>query len=53
MEPLIECDDDYWNTGDPETDFKQPPGKPSKVAYFNCFCRMMQIMAFAYRTIVR
>ncbi|KAI0656643.1 fungal-specific transcription factor domain-containing protein [Cubamyces menziesii] len=51
VEPLIECDDEYWNTGDPETDFKQPPGKPSKVAYFNCFCRMMQIMAFASRTI--
>ncbi|KAI0324843.1 hypothetical protein GY45DRAFT_1391050, partial [Cubamyces sp. BRFM 1775] len=51
VEPLIECDDEYWNTGDPETDFKQPPGKPSKIAYFNCFCRLMQIMAFASRTI--
>ena len=48
-----ECDDEYWTNPDPEQAFKQPPGKPSKVAFFNCFVRLHQILAFAMRTIVR
>ncbi|CDO74319.1 hypothetical protein BN946_scf184449.g4 [Trametes cinnabarina] len=51
VEPLAECDDEYWFTGDPETDFKQPPGKPSRIAYMNCLARLLQILAFASRTI--
>ncbi|KIP05402.1 hypothetical protein PHLGIDRAFT_60579, partial [Phlebiopsis gigantea 11061_1 CR5-6] len=51
LEMPIECDDEYWVTGDPDTAFKQPPGKPSVVASFNCLLRLNQILAFALRTI--
>ncbi|KAI0644476.1 fungal-specific transcription factor domain-containing protein [Trametes meyenii] len=46
-----ECDDEYWDANDPNMPFKQPPGKPSKVSFLNCFNRLMQILAFASRTI--
>lgn len=49
----IECDDEYWTHPDPEKRFKQPPGKPSTITFFNCLCRLNQILAFALRTIVR
>ena len=48
-----ECDDEYWAHADPELAFNQPPGRPSKVAFFNCYVRLHQILAFAMRTIVR
>ena len=48
----IECDDEYWTNEDPTQAWKQPPGKPSVVAYFNCILRLNQILAFALRTIV-
>ncbi len=47
-----ECDDEYWTASEPELAFKQPPGKPSKIAFFNCYVRLHQILAFAMRTIV-
>ncbi|OBZ66208.1 hypothetical protein A0H81_13860 [Grifola frondosa] len=47
----LECDDEYWENPDPSLAFKQPPGKPSKVTYFNCGLRLNQILAFALRTI--
>ncbi|KAI0950725.1 hypothetical protein AcW1_007961 [Taiwanofungus camphoratus] len=47
----IECDDEYWTHSDPDLAFKQPPGKPSIVTFFNCFLRLNQILAFALRTI--
>ncbi|KAI0326454.1 hypothetical protein GY45DRAFT_1258946 [Cubamyces sp. BRFM 1775] len=47
----IECDDEYWTHPDPEQAFKQPPGKPSTVTFFNCYIRLHQILAFALRTI--
>ncbi|KAI0649560.1 fungal-specific transcription factor domain-containing protein [Trametes meyenii] len=46
-----ECDDEYWTHPDPAQAFKQPPGKPSAVAFFNCYIRLHQILAFALRTI--
>ncbi|PIL26803.1 transcription factor [Ganoderma sinense ZZ0214-1] len=46
-----ECDDEHWAHADAELAFKQPPGRPSKVAFFNCFVRLHQILAFAMRTI--
>ncbi|TBU65203.1 fungal-specific transcription factor domain-containing protein [Dichomitus squalens] len=46
-----ECDDEYWTNPDPELAFKQSPGQPSKVAFFNCALRLHQILAFAMRTI--
>ncbi|KAH9894867.1 fungal-specific transcription factor domain-containing protein [Cubamyces lactineus] len=51
VDPLIECDDEYWDTGNPETDFKQPEGKPSKITFLNCFNRLLQISAFCSRTL--
>jgi hypothetical protein len=48
----IACDDEYWLHPDPEKAFKQPDGKPSKVAYFNLQLRLSQIHAYALRTIV-
>ncbi|KAI0768787.1 fungal-specific transcription factor domain-containing protein [Trametes elegans] len=51
VDPCIEVDDEYWFTGDPETDFKQPPGKPSQVTFLNTFNSLLQITAFASRTI--
>ncbi|KAI0666620.1 fungal-specific transcription factor domain-containing protein [Trametes maxima] len=46
-----ECDDEYWDGDDPITPFKQPPGKPSTLSFLNCLNRLMQILAFASRTI--
>ncbi|KAF9050240.1 fungal-specific transcription factor domain-containing protein [Panaeolus papilionaceus] len=42
----VECDDEYWDKG-----FRQPPDKPSTITYFNCYLRLMDIMAYAMRLI--
>ena len=47
LDLLIECDDEYWPSG-----FKQPPGEPSTISYFNSYIRLMDIMACAMRLIV-
>ncbi|ORY27181.1 hypothetical protein BCR39DRAFT_445399, partial [Naematelia encephala] len=48
----IAVDDEYWDTGDPETDFKQPPdaGVP-KVAAFIHTLKLDHIIGAALRTI--
>ncbi|KIY46562.1 hypothetical protein FISHEDRAFT_47082 [Fistulina hepatica ATCC 64428] len=46
-----ECDDEYWDTGDPSTSFKQPPGKPSQMAYMTCLAQLSEILAFALRNL--
>ncbi|KAI0666613.1 fungal-specific transcription factor domain-containing protein [Trametes maxima] len=51
VDPVEECDDEYWVTDDPDAAFKQPPGKPSKMSFINCLNRLTQILAFASRTI--
>ena len=48
----IDCDDEYWVNDDPELAFKQPPGKPSKITFFNLLLRLKGLHAFAMRTIV-
>ncbi|EKM58714.1 uncharacterized protein PHACADRAFT_193830 [Phanerochaete carnosa HHB-10118-sp] len=45
----IECDDEYWEMDDPQLAFKQPPGKPSYTASFNCMIRLMHIHAYCLR----
>ncbi|KAF6764452.1 fungal-specific transcription factor domain-containing protein [Ephemerocybe angulata] len=45
----IECDDEYWETGDPSTDFKQPAGKPSKMAYYTSLMKLTEIYCQARR----
>ncbi|KAK0466102.1 fungal-specific transcription factor domain-containing protein [Desarmillaria tabescens] len=46
-----ECDDEYWEHPDPQQAFKQPPGKPSKVSYFNCALRLTRLIMICMRTI--
>ncbi|KXN91050.1 hypothetical protein AN958_03117 [Leucoagaricus sp. SymC.cos] len=47
----IECDDEYWECEDPEQNWKQPPGKPSRVTVFNAHLRLCEILAFTLRTL--
>ncbi|KAF4563342.1 hypothetical protein EYR36_003785 [Pleurotus pulmonarius] len=47
----LEVDDEYWENEDPSLAFKQPPDKPSKVAFFNSWAKLSQIIAFATKTI--
>lgn len=48
----VECDDEYWTSPDPDQAFRQPEGKPSTVCYFTLYLKLIQIHAFALRTIV-
>ena len=52
VDPMTEVDDEYWSSPDPALAFKQPPGKPSKIAFANHLMRIFKILAFASRTIV-
>ncbi|KAI0666880.1 fungal-specific transcription factor domain-containing protein [Trametes maxima] len=51
LPPPTEVDDEYWLSDDPEKEFKQPPDKPSKIAYWNCYIRLAKIIGYASRTI--
>lgn len=46
-------DDEYWDTGDPERDFKQPPGLPPdpSVAAFTQLLKLDHVLSAALRTI--
>ena len=44
----LECDDEFWEDG-----FQQPSRKPSSIAFFNCYLRLLDILAYAMRLIVR
>ncbi|EJU04909.1 hypothetical protein DACRYDRAFT_114226 [Dacryopinax primogenitus] len=46
-----ECDDEHWEPDENGKRFVQPNNKPSKVSFFLCYLRLMQILAFALRTI--
>ncbi|KAJ6449377.1 fungal-specific transcription factor domain-containing protein [Mycena sanguinolenta] len=41
-----ECDDEYWEHEDPAQAFRQPPDKPSRVAFFNAYLQLSNILAF-------
>ncbi|KIY44463.1 hypothetical protein FISHEDRAFT_26436, partial [Fistulina hepatica ATCC 64428] len=47
----IEVDDEFWDTGDSLTSYKQPPSKPSTMAFFPCYIRLTEILAFALRNL--
>ncbi|KAK7034648.1 Gypsy retrotransposon integrase-like protein 1 [Paramarasmius palmivorus] len=47
----VDCDDEYWEHPDPEMAFKQPPGVPSKSAFWVQFVKLLDIFGFAQRTI--
>ncbi|KAJ7284541.1 hypothetical protein C8J57DRAFT_1288775 [Mycena rebaudengoi] len=43
------CDDEYWETADPSSAFKQPPGKPSLTAYHISLANLTRIFSLAWR----
>ncbi|KAK7435216.1 Gypsy retrotransposon integrase-like protein 1, variant 2 [Stygiomarasmius scandens] len=47
----IECDDEYWESSDPELAFVQPPGRPSDLVYWTTFLKLLDICSLAQRTI--
>jgi hypothetical protein len=49
----VDCDDEYWEPDDPTQAFKQPPGRPSRIAAFIYSLKLTQILGYALRTIVR
>lgn len=48
----VDCDDEYWDQSDPDSNFKQPAGTPSKVSYFIHYLKLMDILAYSMRAIV-
>ncbi|KAF9073615.1 putative fungal-specific transcription factor [Rhodocollybia butyracea] len=51
VELPIDCDDEYWEHPDPDMAFKQPPRTPSKLSFFIHYLKLMDILAYAMRTI--
>lgn len=51
VEYPIDCDDEYWETDDPDQAFKQPAGKPSTITGFIYFIKLCEILGFALRTL--
>lgn len=47
----IECDDEYWETEDPNQAFKQPPGKSSTMTGFIQGLKLCEMLAFTLRTL--
>ncbi|KAJ6587582.1 fungal-specific transcription factor domain-containing protein [Mycena vulgaris] len=47
LDPPIECDDEYWEH--PTHPFQQPPGVPSRVAFFTALLRLNHILAFSLK----
>jgi hypothetical protein len=48
----LDVDDEYWDTGNPKTDFIQPAGKTSKIAMFISSLKLGRITAFAIMNVV-
>ncbi|KAJ7694369.1 fungal-specific transcription factor domain-containing protein [Mycena rosella] len=49
VELPIECDDEFWENADPARAFRQPAGKPSRIAAFNHFIRLNNILAVSLK----
>ncbi|KAJ7235609.1 fungal-specific transcription factor domain-containing protein [Mycena haematopus] len=49
IDQLLEVDDEYWEH--PTHPFQQPPGIPSRVAYFNAYIHLNHILAFSLKTL--
>ncbi|KAG5729774.1 hypothetical protein E4T56_gene936 [Termitomyces sp. T112] len=47
----MECDDEFWELSDTSRAFKQPPDIPSSIAYFICYIKLMNILAYAMRAL--
>lgn len=48
---MPECDDEYWDTPNPDLMFVQPPDTPSILTGFVCYLRLCEILAFALRSL--
>lgn len=48
----LDVDDEFWETGNPETDFKQPPDKPSRMSYFVTILKLTRIIGDVLKTVV-
>ncbi|KAJ6508087.1 fungal-specific transcription factor domain-containing protein [Mycena vulgaris] len=47
----VECDDEYWETPDPDLAFKQPPGKPSILSFTVAYLKLLEIIGMSQKTI--
>ncbi|KAG7098332.1 hypothetical protein E1B28_000293 [Marasmius oreades] len=47
----IECDDEYWETADPELAFKQPSDKASYISSFVALVRLTEILSFSVKSL--
>ncbi|KAF5345064.1 hypothetical protein D9758_010410 [Tetrapyrgos nigripes] len=47
----VDCDDEYWEHETPDLAFKQPPGQPSLVAFWNCYLTLVEIIGFARQSL--
>ena len=52
LPPVTDCDDEYWLDTEGKPLFQQPPGIPSKVAFFGAAIRLLRMLAYATRTLV-
>jgi hypothetical protein len=53
LEFPAECDDEYWEHPDPALRFKQPPEKPSTMAFCIALYRLMGLYGIVLRVVVR
>ncbi|THU99813.1 hypothetical protein K435DRAFT_776855 [Dendrothele bispora CBS 962.96] len=51
LDPIIECDDEYMDTTNPDQMFKQPADKPSLVSFWASFLRLHQIEGLMHEKI--
>ncbi|KAJ7783249.1 fungal-specific transcription factor domain-containing protein [Mycena metata] len=49
LDLCLEIDDEYWDLANPP--FRQPPGVPCRITYFNLWLRLSQIVTFTIKTI--
>uniref|UniRef100_A0A8H8CP76 Transcription factor domain-containing protein n=1 Tax=Psilocybe cubensis TaxID=181762 RepID=A0A8H8CP76_PSICU len=47
----VECDDEYWETDDPQNAFQQPDNKPCKISSFIRLIKLTEILSMALRTL--
>ncbi|KAK7005803.1 fungal-specific transcription factor domain-containing protein [Favolaschia claudopus] len=50
QDQICDCDDEYWEVPEPN-DFKQPKDKPSSLAYFIWYAKLLEIQATVTTTL--
>ncbi|KAE9390894.1 hypothetical protein BT96DRAFT_757021, partial [Gymnopus androsaceus JB14] len=51
LELPVECDDEYWETESSSQAFTQPPDRPSLVAFWNCYLKLVEIISFTRQSL--